>query len=273
MIQGGAGSGKTTVALHRIAYLNFQDPRRFKPQNTLFVVPSQALVRYVAGVLPALGVSRRAGRDLHRLGAHDAHALPARRADEVQRRAARAGLARQEASRDARRCSRRWVETQAADDRRPSSPRARARRARASGTGSVNRAARAAAVGAQQRGSKKAELEPHAARRARGLHRSAGRSAPTTACSTGPSCSPIRSRSRRASPGTDVTARDIERARRVGASASSRSRRRRRSTRKATRSSTPRARRSVPTRTIRPAGSTTRTIRSCCASSSSSAAA
>ena len=57
VIQGGAGSGKTTVALHRVAYLNFQDGRRFKAANTLFVVPTQALVRYVAGVLPALGVS------------------------------------------------------------------------------------------------------------------------------------------------------------------------------------------------------------------------
>src|SRR5512140_1155456 len=56
VIQGGAGSGKTTVALHRVAYLNFQNGRRCKAANTLFVVPSQALVRYVSGVLPALGV-------------------------------------------------------------------------------------------------------------------------------------------------------------------------------------------------------------------------
>jgi DNA helicase-2/ATP-dependent DNA helicase PcrA len=56
VIQGGAGSGKTTGALHRIAYLNFADGQRYRGNRMLFVVPSAALVRYVQAVLPALGV-------------------------------------------------------------------------------------------------------------------------------------------------------------------------------------------------------------------------
>jgi DNA helicase II / ATP-dependent DNA helicase PcrA len=55
-IQGSAGSGKTTVGLHRVAYLAFADPRRFRPDKLLVVVPHDALVHYVARVLPELGV-------------------------------------------------------------------------------------------------------------------------------------------------------------------------------------------------------------------------
>jgi len=54
-IRGTAGSGKTTVALHRIAYLAFDDPA-FDAERTLFLVFSPALCRYVEHVLPALGV-------------------------------------------------------------------------------------------------------------------------------------------------------------------------------------------------------------------------
>jgi DNA helicase-2/ATP-dependent DNA helicase PcrA len=55
VIRGSAGSGKTTVALHRIAYLSFDDPRIDGPE-TLVVVFSRALARYVAYVLPSLGL-------------------------------------------------------------------------------------------------------------------------------------------------------------------------------------------------------------------------
>ena len=57
VIQGGAGSGKTTIALHRLAYLNYVDPRRFRPDRMLVLAYNQALGRYVSLVLPALGVS------------------------------------------------------------------------------------------------------------------------------------------------------------------------------------------------------------------------
>ncbi len=57
VIRGTAGSGKTTVALHRIAWLAYEDPS-FDSPRTLFLVFSKALKDYVSHVLPALGVKR-----------------------------------------------------------------------------------------------------------------------------------------------------------------------------------------------------------------------
>jgi DNA helicase-2/ATP-dependent DNA helicase PcrA len=55
-VQGSAGSGKTTIGLHRIAYLAFADPRRFRADKMLIVVYQRALAAYVSRVLPALDV-------------------------------------------------------------------------------------------------------------------------------------------------------------------------------------------------------------------------
>jgi len=55
-IRGTAGSGKTTVALHRIAYLAFDDPE-INSAKTLVTVFSPALRNYVGHVLPSLGLA------------------------------------------------------------------------------------------------------------------------------------------------------------------------------------------------------------------------
>ena len=57
VIRGTAGSGKTTVALHRIAWLAYEDAR-IDSRDTLFLVFSKALRDYVGRVLPALGLNR-----------------------------------------------------------------------------------------------------------------------------------------------------------------------------------------------------------------------
>lgn len=56
ILQGGAGSGKTTVALHRAAYLHYQNPQVFSPKKMAVVVRSPALVEYISRILPSLGV-------------------------------------------------------------------------------------------------------------------------------------------------------------------------------------------------------------------------
>ena len=56
VIQGGAGSGKTTVGLHRMAFLVYEQPQRFRADRMVVVTFNEALARYVSRVLPALGV-------------------------------------------------------------------------------------------------------------------------------------------------------------------------------------------------------------------------
>ncbi|MEE2787363.1 MAG: UvrD-helicase domain-containing protein [Myxococcota bacterium] len=56
VIHGGAGTGKTTIALHRVAYLFFQDQRRYRANRMLVLTPGDGLKRYVSRVLPALDV-------------------------------------------------------------------------------------------------------------------------------------------------------------------------------------------------------------------------
>lgn len=70
VIRGTAGSGKTTVALHRIAWMAFEDPT-FDSPRTLFLVFSRALKDYVSHVLPALGVQNASVQDF-RTWAHKA---------------------------------------------------------------------------------------------------------------------------------------------------------------------------------------------------------
>lgn len=55
VIQGGAGSGKTTVALHRLAYLVALKPHYFTPARLITIVFNKALAKYISKVLPALG--------------------------------------------------------------------------------------------------------------------------------------------------------------------------------------------------------------------------
>ena len=54
-IQGTAGSGKTSVALHRIAYLLYHDRERLKSSNVLILSPNSVFSDYISHVLPELG--------------------------------------------------------------------------------------------------------------------------------------------------------------------------------------------------------------------------
>lgn len=55
-IQGVAGSGKTTVALHRLAFLLYQYAGRMRAERMMIFAPNRMFLEYISGVLPELGV-------------------------------------------------------------------------------------------------------------------------------------------------------------------------------------------------------------------------
>ncbi|MDR2113910.1 MAG: ATP-dependent DNA helicase, partial [Bifidobacteriaceae bacterium] len=55
VVQGGPGTGKTAVALHRAAYLLYTHRDRLASSGVLVVGPSQVFLRYIDRVLPSLG--------------------------------------------------------------------------------------------------------------------------------------------------------------------------------------------------------------------------
>lgn len=56
IVQGVAGSGKTTVAMHRISYILYNYAEKFKPEDFYIVGSNRILLDYITGVLPDLDV-------------------------------------------------------------------------------------------------------------------------------------------------------------------------------------------------------------------------
>ncbi|MGE6598207.1 HelD family protein [Bacillus proteolyticus] len=56
LIQGGAGSGKTTIALHRLAFLIYEYREQLEAERMIVFAPNSLFLDYISSVLPELGV-------------------------------------------------------------------------------------------------------------------------------------------------------------------------------------------------------------------------
>ncbi|MFB4297851.1 HelD family protein [Actinomadura sp. NTSP31] len=89
LVRGAPGTGKTAVALHRVAYLLFRHRRRFGSRGVLVIGPNRRFTAYIERVLPSLGEGSATLRSLGDLvdGAtatvHDTPALAALKGSET----------------------------------------------------------------------------------------------------------------------------------------------------------------------------------------------
>ncbi|AJA48697.1 helicase IV [Clostridium pasteurianum DSM 525 = ATCC 6013] len=58
IVQGSAGSGKTTIALHRLAYLLYKYSKTISGNNILVIAPNKLFLDYISMVLPSLGIDK-----------------------------------------------------------------------------------------------------------------------------------------------------------------------------------------------------------------------
>ena len=64
LIQGVAGSGKTSIALHRIAYLLYRFKEELSSRNILIISPNKVFADYISNVLPELGEENIAAMEM-----------------------------------------------------------------------------------------------------------------------------------------------------------------------------------------------------------------
>lgn len=58
IVQGSAGSGKTTIALHRLAYLLYKYNKTLSGDDILVIAPNKLFLDYISMVLPSLGINK-----------------------------------------------------------------------------------------------------------------------------------------------------------------------------------------------------------------------
>ncbi|MBE5735447.1 MAG: hypothetical protein E7361_03280 [Clostridiales bacterium] len=67
VVQGVAGSGKTTVALHRISYLMYNYKNQVKPEEYLIISPNEIFMSYISSILTDLDAEKTSSFSLNKM--------------------------------------------------------------------------------------------------------------------------------------------------------------------------------------------------------------